>query len=159
MSQLPAQPKAGYVDSNRMFESNSPHGELFIQSSQLSANAMTTASTTGEYNEKELSQQLRTTDVTVNLFDCMQCYVKIPRCKIEDHIPNFNPNVQTNLDHAVQEHQKEKEIASEIQTKQTTSDAAEQEEAEFYDPLNYLDDYNPMNCMIIIDLPWPAGIE
>ncbi|CAF1246217.1 unnamed protein product [Rotaria sp. Silwood1] len=140
-------------------ERNTSNCERFIQSPELSANTLSISSTIDEYNENELSQQLRTTDVTVNLFDCMQCYVKIPRCKIEDHIPDFNLNSQTNVDPGLQEYREEQEIVSQIQINQTISESTQEEEEEEYVPLNYIDDYNPMNTMIIIDLPWPQNTE
>ncbi|CAF3912199.1 unnamed protein product [Rotaria sp. Silwood1] len=102
-------------------ESSDQLHELFIQeSSPLLANAATKLSTTDEYSEKELSQQLRTTDVVVTLFDCMQCYVKIQRCEMEDYISDSNG--QTNLDRAIQEHREEQEIASTIQINQSAFD-------------------------------------
>ncbi|CAF5062821.1 unnamed protein product, partial [Rotaria sp. Silwood1] len=72
----------GSVDNSRVtLESSHQNTQLVIQSSSLLTDTMSTTCTAGEYDEKELSQQLRTTDVTVNLFYFMKCIVKIPRCK------------------------------------------------------------------------------
>ncbi|CAF5146561.1 unnamed protein product [Rotaria sp. Silwood1] len=100
MSELSPLVKDSVDDCMQTLESSDQLHELFIQeSSPLLANAATKLSTTDEYSEKELSQQLRTTDVAGTLFDCMQCYVKIQQCKIEDYI--CDSNGQTNLDRAI----------------------------------------------------------
>ncbi|CAF3802382.1 unnamed protein product [Rotaria sp. Silwood1] len=121
MSELSPLIKDSVDDCMQTLESSDQLHELFIQeSSPLLANAATKLSTTDEYSEKELSQQLRTTDVVVTLFDCMQCYVKIQRCEMEDYISDSNG--QTNLDRAIQEHREEQEIASSIQINQSVLD-------------------------------------
>ncbi|CAF4806189.1 unnamed protein product, partial [Rotaria sp. Silwood2] len=71
---------------------------------------------------------------------------------------------QHNFHREVQEHREEQEIASQIQANQALSTIVEQEEEEEeeeenYAVLDYLDDYNPMNTLIIIDLPWPQASE
>ncbi|CAF4664471.1 unnamed protein product, partial [Rotaria sp. Silwood2] len=135
---------------------------LFIQqSSPLSTNTMITSPTTSENEYRQLIQQIRTTDVKVNLVDCMKCYVKIPRCKAEEQVLDSNRHSPASLDHEVQENREEQEIASQIQTNQALSTIVEQKEEEEeekeenYAVLDYLDDCNPMNTLTIIDLPWP----
>ena len=34
-------------------------------------------------DDSNYSQQLRETKVVINLIDCMQCYVRIPRCQVK----------------------------------------------------------------------------
>ncbi|CAF4691449.1 unnamed protein product [Rotaria sp. Silwood2] len=127
-------------------------------------NTTITSPTASENEYRQLSQQIRTTDVQVNLVDCMKCYVKIPRCKVEEQVLDSNRHSPASLDREMQEHREEQEIASQIQTNQALSTIVEQEEEdeeveENYAVLDYLDDYNPMNTLIIIDLPWPQASE
>ncbi|CAF1458531.1 unnamed protein product [Rotaria sordida] len=137
---------------------------LIEQSSQSSNHVMTTiSSATSENENNNYSQQLRTTDVRINLIDCMKCYVKIPRCKIEQQIYDPNAHVQIKLDREIQEYREEQELASQTQDNQATSETVGEKEKEIEDEndgfIDYLDDYNPMNTFIIVDLPWPQAAE
>lgn len=58
------------------------HFLLYEQTLSLSNRSITTTSTISENEDKNFSQQLRETHVMVNLFDCMECYVRIPRCDV-----------------------------------------------------------------------------
>ncbi|CAF4487880.1 unnamed protein product [Rotaria sp. Silwood2] len=127
-------------------------------------NTTNTSQKSSDNEYRKLIQGIRTTDLKVNLVDCMKCCVKIPRCKFEEQGLGSNRHSPTSLDHEIQEHREKQEMASQIQTNQALSTIVEQneeeeEEEEIYAPLDYLDDYNPMNTLIIIDLPWPQASE
>ncbi|CAF3995596.1 unnamed protein product [Rotaria sordida] len=141
--------------------------QFLIEASQSSNHPITTiSSTTSENEDNNYSQQLRTTDVRINLIDCMKCYVKIPRCKIDQQLYDPNAHVKTKFDREIQEYREEQEIASQTQDNQATSKTVEEKEKETEEEeeendgfIDYLDDYNPMNTCIIIDLPWPQAAE
>ena len=74
--------------------------------------------------------------------------------QVDKHTYEINSSIQKETDGEIQEFRNEQQKASDEHSNQTLS----QEELEFrgsyyIDP--YLEDYNPMNTMIIIDLPWP----
>ncbi|CAF3104693.1 unnamed protein product [Rotaria sp. Silwood2] len=89
----------------------------------------------------------------------MKCYVKIPRCTFEQPVCDSTQNVKTNMACEVQEYREEQEIISQKQQNQATLETVEEKEEENYEIVDYLDDYNPMNTLIIIDLPWPKASE
>ncbi|CAF1271604.1 unnamed protein product [Rotaria sordida] len=84
----------------------------------------------------------------------------MPRGTFEQPASDSTKNGKTDTARELQEHREEQEIASQIQDDQATSKTVEEkQEEENYDPIDYLDDYNPMNTHIIIDLPWPQAVE
>ncbi|CAF1492419.1 unnamed protein product [Rotaria sordida] len=78
--------------------------------------------------------------------------------QIEQQVYDSNSHTQTNVDREIQEYREEQEIALQKQDNQTTSEIVEEKE-ENDGFIDYLDDYNPMNTLIIIDLPWPQATE
>ncbi|CAF1279175.1 unnamed protein product [Rotaria sordida] len=138
--------------------------QSFTQSSVRSTNSIASASLNTDYNESYLRQKFGIKDLRVNLVDCMKCYVRIPRCtvaadKFEQPVSDSIQRVNTNMAREVHEYREEQEILLQKQHQQTTSEITEEEEEENYHPIDYLDDYNPMNSLIIVDLPWPTAPE
>lgn len=55
----------------------------FQQVSSLSDETTTTSSKVNKNDEQNnYSQQLRETDIEIRLDDCMQCFIRIPRCEV-----------------------------------------------------------------------------
>ncbi|CAF1504341.1 unnamed protein product [Rotaria sordida] len=135
--------------------------QSITQSSAGSTNSVASSSINNKYNESYLREKYGIKDFRINLVDCMKCYVRIPRCTLTDSkfeqppVSDTNQNVQTNLAREVQEYHEEQEMVLEKQHHQTTSEIVEED----YQPIDYLDDYNPMNTLIIVDLPWPETSE
>ncbi|CAF4059626.1 unnamed protein product [Rotaria sordida] len=146
-------------DSSQTCKSDDQYQQFLIESSN---DAMRTSLTTNENEVNNYNQQLRIRDVKIVLFDCMKCYVRIPRCKtfqIEQQVYDSNSHTQTNVGREIQEYREEQEIALQKQDNQATSEIVEEKEEENDGFIDYLDDYNPMNTLIIIDLPWPQATE
>ncbi|CAF2924772.1 unnamed protein product [Rotaria sp. Silwood2] len=122
----------------------------------MSNNTRTSSLTTSENEDKIYYEQFQTTDVMVNLSDCMQCYVKIPRCEINEQVHCSNLIPEKELVGQVQELREEQEIETPTQPNQTISAYIEEEN---YDEGLDVELFNPMNTMIIIDLPWPSSSE
>ncbi|CAF1464729.1 unnamed protein product [Rotaria sordida] len=143
-------------DTNQNVQTN-----LARESSAGSTNSVASSSINNKYNESYLREKYGIKDFRINLVDCMKCYVRIPRCTLIDSkfeqppVSDTNQNVQTNMAREVQEYREEQEIVLEKQHHQTTSEIVEED----YQPIDYLDDYNPMNTLIIVDLPWPETSE
>ncbi|CAF4147816.1 unnamed protein product [Rotaria sordida] len=147
-------------DDSQTCKSDDQYQQFLIeQSSQSSNDAMRTSLTTNKNEVNNYNQQLRIRDVKIVLFDCMKCYVRIPRCKIEQQVYDSNSHTQTNVGREIQEYREEQEIALQKQDNQATSEILEEKEEENDGFIDYLDDYNPMNTLIIIDLPWPQATE
>ncbi|CAF1359299.1 unnamed protein product [Rotaria sordida] len=79
--------------------------------------------------------------------------------QIEQQVYDSNSHTQTNVGREIQEYREEQEIALQKQDNQATSEIVEEKEEENDGFIDYLDDYNPMNTLIIIDLPWPQATE
>jgi len=67
------------------------HHNLTSETNPLSTSRITISSTVNENENKNYSQPFQETNVTVDLFDCMKCYIRIPRCqvKIEEHFNRY----------------------------------------------------------------------
>ncbi|CAF4165334.1 unnamed protein product [Rotaria sordida] len=118
-------------DSSQTCKSDDQYQQFLIeQLSQSSNHAMRTSLTTNENEVNNYNQQLRIRDVKIVLFDCMKCYVKIPRCKIEQQVYDSNSHTQTNVGREIQEYREEQEIALQKQDNQATSEIVEDKEEE-----------------------------
>ena len=117
---------------------------------------MAVSSTINNDDEKSYSQQLRETDVKINLVDCMKCFVRISRCQVKlkrqtDEMVHYsifflrinlfqieeqedcsNTIRQTTLEQQILERREEEEKASEEhhQNQGTSSSGEEEEEKE-----------------------------
>ncbi|CAF2871341.1 unnamed protein product [Rotaria sp. Silwood2] len=144
-------------ESSRTRESDTQqYHSSWIEPTSVSNDTNTSSLTTSENENKIYDEQLRTTDVVVNLFDCMQCYVEIPRCEVNEQGHDSNPSSENEHLYQIQELQEQQEIATTTQSNQSTSAGIEEE--------NYCEGldvelFNPMNTFIIIDLPWPRSSE
>ncbi|CAF2104346.1 unnamed protein product [Rotaria magnacalcarata] len=143
-----------------------------------------------ENEDKNSTQEIQSTDETVNLVDFLSCYVRITRCQVKclydakkaiiivDFLLLFllliliisseveEPVSVADIGRQIKEFQQEQELASaeqqnKIQSKEEEKkeETKEKEVVEYYYVDPYLDAMNPMNSMIIIDLPWPKPVE
>ncbi|CAF4225354.1 unnamed protein product [Rotaria sordida] len=85
-------------DSSRTCKNDDQYQQFLIKSSN---HAMRASSTTNENEDNNYNQQLRTRNAKIVSFDCMKCYVKIPRCKIEQQVYDFNSHTQTNVEREI----------------------------------------------------------
>ena len=74
----------------------------------------------------------------------------------EKEVASSNSNSEIELDRIVQEYREEQEKLSQNQQNETSSREDRQYRGSYYDD-PYLEDFNPMNSYIIIDLPWPES--
>ncbi|CAF3361700.1 unnamed protein product [Rotaria sp. Silwood2] len=118
---------------------------------------MTISSTINDNEDRVDSQQLQTHNVTVNLFDCLQCKVEIPRCEVEEEVHGSDRSIEAKKDCEIQEFRQEQEIISQQQSYETLSAMDDEQDSYHIGP--YIEDYNPMNNYIIIDLPWPESLK
>ncbi|CAF1524747.1 unnamed protein product, partial [Rotaria sp. Silwood1] len=108
-----------------------------------------------ETNERYLSQQIRTTQVTVNLIDCMECYVRTPRCTFEQQACDGNGSTNRDMVQQVQEFRQEQEQASPKQNSKGRNETVEKKEDGINDDLiHYLNEEDEMMSLLIVDLPW-----
>ncbi|CAF3757217.1 unnamed protein product [Rotaria sp. Silwood1] len=108
-----------------------------------------------ETNERYLSQQIRTKQVTVNLIDCMECYVRTPRCTFEQQAADYNGSTNRDMVQQVQEFRQEQETASPITNNEGRNETVEKKEDGRNDNLiHYFNDEDAMMSLLIVDLPW-----
>ena len=73
---------AGSIDQSTLSQ-NQCTDTVSKQSFLLSNHHISTASTTDFNMQPDLQQQhFKEINVVVSLFDCMKCYIRIPRCEI-----------------------------------------------------------------------------
>ncbi|CAF4176364.1 unnamed protein product, partial [Rotaria sp. Silwood2] len=122
-----------------------------LQSTQLGSSS----STVSETNERYLSQQIRTTQVTVNLTDCMQCYVLIPRCTFQQQACDGNINANKDVVQQVEEFREEQEQSSPKQNNIGRIETVQQKaDTIIQDSDCYLNQEDEMVSLLIVDLPW-----
>lgn len=148
------------------------------QSQQISATLKPTGGNLKEHTPS--NQRFLQIAVSVNLDDCMKCYVKIPRLnvselmycvfdtaiinlfQIKDCENTINSKVHINIEDEVQAIQEETKTSIK-QPNETLSEevfnieTARLRSSYYADP--YEEDFNPMNSCIIIDLPWPKTTQ
>ncbi|CAF3798843.1 unnamed protein product [Rotaria sp. Silwood1] len=108
-----------------------------------------------ESNERYLSQQIRTKQVNVNLIDCMECYIRIPRCTFEQQAADYNGSTNRDMVQQVQEFRQEQDQASPITNNEGRNETVEKTEDGRNDNLiHYFNDEDAMMSLLIVDLPW-----
>ncbi|CAF3797007.1 unnamed protein product [Rotaria sp. Silwood1] len=120
----------------------------------MSNDVWSTSHKTTENENNMYDEQLRTTQVTVNLADCMQCRVEIPQCELTEQVQNSNLLPEKDFVYQAEELHQEQHIDSATPINQT------QEVHEKEDNYSYWLDaelFDPMQGFIIIDLPWPKS--
>ncbi|CAF2793105.1 unnamed protein product [Rotaria sp. Silwood2] len=117
--------------------------------SLASTQSSTSSSIDSETNERNLSQQIRTTDVKVNLIDCMKCYVRIPRCTFEQQACNCDANTNRDMVQEVEEFRQEQEQDSPKQVNKK-----ENENSPTTKFIYNISNENEITSLIVIDLPW-----
>ncbi|CAF3853577.1 unnamed protein product [Rotaria sp. Silwood1] len=129
--------------------------QSLTQSSVQSTQSNTSSSTDSQTNERYLSQQIRTTQVTVNLIDCMECYVRTARCTSEQPVCDFTANLKIDMVQQVQEYRQEQEKASQTQVNPVKSQTVQDKiETRPDDSTVHSNDENEMTSLLIVDLPW-----
>ncbi|CAF2806208.1 unnamed protein product [Rotaria sp. Silwood2] len=143
------------VSQEISFETNNYNGQEQQTLTQTSVRSTGSSSVDSETNERYLSQQIRTTQVTGNLIDCMECYVRIPRCTFEQQACDLNGSTNPDMIQQLQEFRQEKEQASQKQYNRGKNETVQQNEDGIIDDsnpnLNHEDD---MMSLLIVDLPW-----
>ncbi|CAF1367761.1 unnamed protein product [Rotaria sp. Silwood1] len=137
------------------YNNNIQQQQLLTQRSVQSTQTSSSSSLNNETNERYLSQQIRTTQVTVNLIDCMECYVRTPRCTFEQQAADYNGSPNKDMVQQVQEFRQEQEQASPIQKNDGRNETVEKKEDGRNDNLiHYFNDEDAMMSLLIVDLPW-----
>ncbi|CAF3844374.1 unnamed protein product [Rotaria sp. Silwood1] len=122
-----------------------------VQSTQSSGSS----SMNNETNERYLSQQIRTKQVNVNLIDCMECYIRIPRCTFEQQAADYNGSPNKDMVQQVQEFRQEQEQASPITNNEGRNETVEKKQDGINEDLiHYFNDEDAMMSLLIVDLPW-----
>ena len=70
------------IDANAIDEDNDRNDQQYSQVYIQSRLPSDISTTTDDHEVNDYSQQLRDKMVIVNLYDCMQCYIKLERCKV-----------------------------------------------------------------------------
>ncbi|CAF3757265.1 unnamed protein product [Rotaria sp. Silwood1] len=137
------------------YNNNIQQQQLLTQRSVHSTQTSSSSSLNNETNERYLSQQIRTTQVTVNLIDCMECYVRTPRCTFEQQAADYNGSTNKDMVQQVQEFRQEQEQASPIQNNEGRNETGEKKQDGINDNLiHYFNDEDAMMSLLIVDLPW-----
>ncbi|CAF1172792.1 unnamed protein product [Rotaria sordida] len=142
--------------SSQKSGNDSQYHSNMLQSSHMSNNTRRSSFTTTENENKMYDEQMRTTNVSVNLVDCMQCHVGIPRCELTEQLHNSNLQSEKEFVSQAQQLREEQNVATTTQFNQGISTA---EKEENYGEGQDAEFFNPMNSFIIIDLPWPRATE
>ncbi|CAF0829711.1 unnamed protein product [Adineta steineri] len=109
-------------------------------------------------NDSHFSHSLLESEVTVNLYDCMQCYIRIPQYEIKDDPANDNTNAYITLEDEIRERQEEEEKTSATPTP-IRQQQYEEDDGELYIRGLDFEDFNMMGNYIYIDSPWPDTPE
>ncbi|CAF4064103.1 unnamed protein product [Rotaria sp. Silwood2] len=142
------------------YKNNIQEQPSLTQTSAPSSQSSSSSSMDSETNERYLSQQIRTTEVTVNLIDCMECYVRTPRCTFEKQAWDFNGNTNTDIFQQVEEFRQEREQASQKQDKEENNETVQQKEDGITDDSNHnINDDDQMTSLLIVDLPWSQASQ
>ncbi|CAF5111706.1 unnamed protein product [Rotaria sp. Silwood1] len=137
------------------YNNNIQQQQLLTQRSVQSTESSSSSSMNNETNERYLSQQIRTTQVTVNLIDCLECYVRTPRCTFEQQAADYNGSPNKDMVQQVQEFRQEQEQASPITNNEGRNETVEKKQDGINEDLiHYFNDEDAMMSLLIVDLPW-----
>ncbi|CAF3798861.1 unnamed protein product [Rotaria sp. Silwood1] len=137
------------------YNNNIQQQQLLTQRSVQSTQSSSSSTMNNESNERYLSQQIRKTQVTVNLIDCMECYVRTPRCTFEQQAADYNGSPNKDMVQQAQEFRQEQEKASPITNNEGRNETVEKKQDGLNDDLiHYFNDEDEMMSLLIVDLPW-----